>query len=169
MRQFRLQIACLFLTVVPTTPLSWAQTFPAKPIRVVVPYAPAGGVIDATARLVAEKLTQSLGQAVVVDNKTGAAGMIGADTVAKAAPDGYTLLIASPGEVAINQSLCKKMAYSPEADLAAVTLLANAPLVLVVNPEVAAMSVKDLVNLAKKSPGQLSFASPGAASVPHLA
>src|ERR1700736_5971029 len=158
MRQFRLQIACLFLTVVPTIPLSWAQTFPAKPIRVVVPYAP-GGVIDATARLVAEKLTQSLGQAVVVDNKTGAAGMIGADTVAKAAPDGYTVLIASPGEVAINQSLYKKTAYSPEADLAAVTLLANAPLVLVVNPEVAAMSVKDLVNLAKKSPGQLSFAS----------
>ena len=115
MRQFRLRIACLFLTVVPTTPLSWAQTFPAKPIRVVVPYAP-GGVIDATARLVAEKLTQSLGQAVVVDNKTGAAGMIGADTVAKAAPDGYTLLIASPGEVAINQSLYQKMAYSPEAD-----------------------------------------------------
>jgi tripartite-type tricarboxylate transporter receptor subunit TctC len=168
MRQFRRQIACLFLTVVPTIPLSWAQTFPAKPVRVVVPYAP-GGVINATARLVAEKLTQSLGQAVVVDNKTGAAGRIGADTVAKAAPDGYTLLIASPGEVTINQSLYKKMAYSPEADLAAVTLLANAPLVLVVNPEVAAMSVKDLVNLAKKSPGQLSFASAGAGSVPHLA
>ncbi len=168
MNRFSLQIVCRVLTLLFISTASWSQSFPSKPIRIVVPYAP-GGVIDTTARVVAEKLTQAFGQSVVVDNKAGAAGMIGADAVAKAVPDGYTVLIASPGEVAINQNLYKKMAYSPEVDLAPVTLLANAPLVLVVNPAVAAVSVKELVDLARKSPGHFSFASAGAGSVPHLA
>src|SRR3954470_5758154 len=99
MRKFRLPVACLALALVCTGSIAQAQTYFTKPIRIVVPYAP-GGVIDATARLVAEKLTQSLGQCVVVDNRTGAAGMIGADIVAKAPADGYTILVASPGEVA---------------------------------------------------------------------
>jgi tripartite-type tricarboxylate transporter receptor subunit TctC len=158
-------LAVLLVTIVSTH--VGAEDYPSRPIRIIVPFAP-GGATDLIARVMAEKLTASMGQPVVVENKTGASGMIGADTVAKAAPDGYTLLLGSTAEIAINQSLYPKMAYDPAKDLAPITLTATTPLILVVNPATSARSVKDLVTEAKQHPGSISFASAGNGSVQHL-
>jgi tripartite-type tricarboxylate transporter receptor subunit TctC len=144
-----------------------AQPYPNKPIRIVVPFAP-GGATDLIARAVGQKLTDSMGQPVVVENRTGASGMIGADLVAKASPDGYTLLMASTAEIAINPSLYPKMTYDPAKDLTPVTLAGITPLILVVNPNTPAKSVQDLVGQAKSKPGSVAFASAGNGSVQHL-
>jgi tripartite-type tricarboxylate transporter receptor subunit TctC len=143
------------------------DTFPSRPIRIVVPFA-AGGATDLIARVVGQKLTESLGQAVVVENRPGASGMIGADLVAKAPPDGYTLLMASTAEIAINPSLYSKMSYDPQKDLAPITLAGVTPLILVVNPASPLHSVADIVKEAKAHPGTISFASAGNGSVQHL-
>jgi len=143
------------------------DTFPSRPIRIVVPFA-AGGATDLIARVVGQKLTESLGQAVVVENRPGASGMIGADLVAKAPPDGYTLLMASTAEIAINPSLYSKMSYDPQKDLAPITLAGVTPLILVVNPASPLHSVADIVKKAKAHPGTISFASAGNGSVQHL-
>jgi tripartite-type tricarboxylate transporter receptor subunit TctC len=143
------------------------DTFPSRPIRIVVPFA-AGGATDLIARVVGQKLTESLGQAVVVENRPGASGMIGADLVAKAPPDGYTLLMASTAEIAINPSLYSKMSYDPQKDLAPITLAGVTPLILVVNPASPLHSVADIVREAKAHPGTISFASAGNGSVQHL-
>jgi tripartite-type tricarboxylate transporter receptor subunit TctC len=142
------------------------QGYPAKSIRVVVPYAP-GGATDLTARLVGQKMQEAMKQNVLVDNRPGAGGVIGADIVAKAAPDGYTVLIAVPAEIAILPHL-QKMPYNVTRDLAPVSLAAVTPLILVVHPSLPVRSVKELIAFARARPGQLTYASAGAGGVQHL-
>jgi tripartite-type tricarboxylate transporter receptor subunit TctC len=144
-----------------------AQTYPTKPIRVVVPF-PAGGTTDVLARAVAQKLTESLGQPAVVDNRPGAGGNIGAELVAKSAPDGYTLLMGTVGTHAINPSLYPKMPYDHVKDFAPVILVAGVPNVLVINPALPVNSVQELIAYAKANPGKLNFASSGNGTSIHL-
>jgi tripartite-type tricarboxylate transporter receptor subunit TctC len=145
-----------------------AQAYPSKPIRIVVPYSP-GGTTDLVARLVGQKLSERLGQPVVVDNKPGANGMIGADVVAKAPPDGYTIGIASPGTHAANASLYKAMSYDTIKDFTPITLAVSAPMLLVVHPSLNVSTVKELIAAAKANPGGISYASGGSGSSQHLA
>jgi tripartite-type tricarboxylate transporter receptor subunit TctC len=145
-----------------------AQGYPSKPLRVVVGF-PAGGPIDIVARILGPKLSEVSGQQVIVDNRAGANGMIGADLVAKAAPDGYTMILISTGTAAINPHLYPKMPYDPQNDLAAVTLVTSTPELLVVHPSVPAKSVKELIALAKARPGEITIASTGSGGLPHLA
>ncbi|TAN51612.1 MAG: tripartite tricarboxylate transporter substrate binding protein [Betaproteobacteria bacterium] len=145
-----------------------AQAWPAKPIRLIAPYA-AGGPIDISARLLAPKLQQALGQPVLVENRPGAGGNIGADFVAKSAPDGYTLVIGAIATHAINPWLFAAMPYDPIRDFRPVALIVQVPNVLVVNNELPARSVKDLIALAKARPGKLDFASGSTGSTGHLA
>ena len=140
--------------------------FPVKPIRIVVPLAPGGGV-DIISRAVAQKMTESLRQTVLVDNRPGGATIIGTEIVAKAPPDGYTLVMASSSH-AIMESLYKPP-FDPVRDFTGVSLLATSPLLLVVHPALPVKSVKDVIALAKKNPGRLNFASSGNGSVLHLA
>ena len=145
-----------------------AQTYPAKPVRIVVPYPPGGGN-DLLGRPIAQKLTEKWGQNVVIDNRGGASGMIGAEIVAKSAPDGYTLLLCASPEVALNVTLYPKMAYDPARDFATITQLAVSPLVLTIHPSLPARNVQEFIALAKKRPGQLSYATVGAGSPHHIA
>ncbi len=145
-----------------------AQAWPAKPLKIIVPYSP-GGTTDLLARLVGAELAKRLGQAVVVDNKPGANGMIGSDLVAKAPPDGYLLGIASPGSHAANQSLYKNIPYDTVKDFTPVTLAVSAPMLLVAHPSLGVSTVKELVAKAKASPGKISYASGGTGSSQHLA
>jgi len=148
--------------------ISFAQDYPARPITIVVPFSAAGGV-DAMARLLAEQLRVSLKQSVVVDNKPGASGMLGAAYVAKATPDGYTLLLGSAGETAINPLVYKsRMQYAPEKDLAPITLVTRVPNVLVANPALPVKNVEELIAYAKKNPGKLSYATSGVGNPQHL-
>ena len=146
--------------------------WPAKPVRIVVPFA-AGGTTDILARAVAQELTKSFGQSFVVDNKPGAGGNIGADIVAKAAPDGYTLLMGTVGTQSINKSLYAKMPYDPQKDFQPITLVAGVPNVMVVNAEKARErhinTVQDFVKYAKANPGKLNMASSGNGTSIHLA
>jgi len=142
--------------------------YPTRPIRLVVPFPP-GGTTDILARSVAQKLTEAWGQPVVVDNRPGAAGNIGAELVAKSAPDGYTLLMGTVGTHAINASLYAKMPYDHVKDFAPVILVAGVPNVLVVNPAVPANSVQELIAYGKAHPGKLNFASSGSGTSIHLA
>ena len=143
-----------------------AQAYPERPIRMVVGFTPGGGA-DATARLVGQKLAETWRQTVVVDNRAGAGGNIAADIVAKANPDGYTLLVTSPGPVAINPSLMK-LPYNPRTELAPITLFAFGPNVLVVHPSSPATSLKELIALARGSSNRLNFGSSGQGSTPHM-
>ncbi len=145
-----------------------AQGFPNRPVTLVVPFPPGGGT-DTGARIVAQKLGAKWGQTVVVENKGGAAGMIGADLVAKARPDGYTILMGNIGTQAINPSLYKKLPYDPDAAFAPISLVAELPLAMMVNPAVPAKTAKEFIALAKSRPGQLSYSSSGAGGAPHLA
>jgi tripartite-type tricarboxylate transporter receptor subunit TctC len=152
-----------------TLPLSaGAQDFPVKPIKLVVPF-PAGGPNDTIARVIGEKMSQILGQPVVIDNRGGAGGVLGTDLVAKAAPDGYTITITSAGALAISASLQEKLPYDPLKDFQPITLVAKVPEMLVVATSVPASNMKELLALAKSKPGQLNFASSGPGSMPHLA
>ena len=141
--------------------------YPAKPIRIVVGY-PAGGPTDVLARTVAQKLSDAWNQQVIVDNRAGASGMIGAELVVRAAPDGYTLLMV-PVTYAVTPSIFAKMPYDVEKDLAPVALVAAAPFILVVHPTLPVKSVRDLIALARSRPGQLNYASASAGGMPHLA
>ncbi len=143
------------------------DTYPVRPVRLLVPFAPGGGA-DAMARIITPKLHDALGQAWVVDNRGGAAGNIAAETVAKAAPDGYTALMGFNTVLTVNPSLYK-LPYSVTKDLAPITLLATAQYILVVHPSVAASTLKDFVALAKQKPGSLNYASAGVGSPLHLA
>jgi tripartite-type tricarboxylate transporter receptor subunit TctC len=145
-----------------------AQQYPTRGIRIVTPF-PAASVTDVLARPIAQKLSEAWGQSVVVDNRAGAGGIIGAEMVAKAAPDGYTLLLGTNGTNAINQSLYAKLPYDADKSFAPVTIVTNSYLLLVVHPSVPVKSVKDLVALAKAKPGQLTFGSGGSGTTPHLA
>lgn len=145
-----------------------AQDFPTKPIKLIVPFPP-GGPNDIIARVVGAKMSELLGQPVVIDNRGGAGGVIGTDAVAKAEPDGHTVAITSAGALAISKSLQEKLPYDTLKDLKPVTLVAKVPELLVVATDVPASSMKDLLALAKAKPGQLNFASTGPGSMPHLA
>ena len=145
-----------------------AQTYPAKPVRVVVPY-PAGGTSDILARSIGQKLSESLGQPIVVENKPGANGNVGAEIVAKSPADGYTLLLADIGALVISPSVYPTLPFDPAKDFAPVTMVAYSPHILVVHPSVPAASVKELIALAKSKPGKLNFAISGVGGAPHLA
>ena len=146
--------------------LATAQTYPTKPIRIVVPWPPGGGT-DLVARTVAQKMNETLGQTAVVDNRAGANGIIGADLAAKAPADGYTVLITIASH-AINPTLYPKLPYDTLADLAPVSLLAEYPFVITVHPSIPAKTIKEFIAIAKSRPGQLSYASSGNGSGPHL-
>ncbi len=150
-----------------TTMAAHAQSYPNRAIRMIVPYT-AGGGVDLVARHVATELSKQLGQSVVVENKVGAGSNIGSDFVAKAAPDGYTLLMASPAN-AINMSLYRKMPYNTQQDLTPVALVGSVPSVLVVNPEFPAKSVQEFVSIAKAKPGTINYGSGGNGTSEHLA
>ena len=145
-----------------------AQAFPSKPIRIIAPFPPAS-VADVLARPIAQKMNETWGQPVIVDNRTGAAGSVGADVVAKAPPDGYTVLLGTIGTNAINAALYSKMPYDVRTDFAPVTLVARTYLLLVMHPSVPVRTVKDVIALAKAQPGKLNFGSAGAGTTPHLA
>jgi tripartite-type tricarboxylate transporter receptor subunit TctC len=145
---------------------AYAQDFPAKLIKIIVPY-PAGGTTDALARHIAEKVHAKWGQVVIVENRGGAAGNIGAEAVWRAAPDGYTLLFASPGPLAINKSLYPKLAYEPET-FTPVSLAASAPNVLITSPKLGIDSLPQLIAYAKANPERLNYASQGNGSTSHL-
>jgi tripartite-type tricarboxylate transporter receptor subunit TctC len=174
MRMVRLLLAGLF--VLGSTANSWAQApddaYPVKPIRFVVPYPP-GGPLDQVARLLAEPMRVSLGQAVVVENRPGAGGNLGADLIAKSAPDGYTIVMGAVATHAINPALFKRMPYDANKDFSAITRVASVPNVLIMNPETANRlgigNVRDLIGFAKRNPGKLNFASGGNGSAGHLA
>ena len=143
-----------------------AANFPSRPIRVIVPFAPGGG-LDISTRLIGQKLTEKWGQNIVVDTRPGAATIVGTEIASKAAPDGYTLLMITT-TFAINPGLYPKLPYDPGKHFTPVTQLNSQPNVIVVAPSYAAKSVKDLIAAAKAKPGELTFASPGAGSAPHL-
>ena len=147
---------------------AFAQGYPAKPIRIIVPFAP-GGATDILARAIGQKMTEGLGQPVIVDNRPGAGGNIGSDVVAKAQPDGYTLLMGGVGPNAINATLYPKLPYDAANDFAAVAHVANVTNLLVVHPSVPAKSVKELIAIAKARPGKLTHASSSPGSAGHLA
>jgi tripartite-type tricarboxylate transporter receptor subunit TctC len=146
----------------------FAQQYPSRPVRLIVPYPPGGGT-DIFARLVGAKLSEALGQPFVIEQRPGAAGVIGADVAAKAAPDGYTVVIGQASNLAINVSLMKKLPYDPVRDFAPITRVAMSPNLLVVHPSLPVRSVKDLVALAKARPGAINYASAGSGSPGHLA
>jgi tripartite-type tricarboxylate transporter receptor subunit TctC len=145
-----------------------AQAFPTKPIRIVVPYTP-GGTSDILARVIGQKMTDAWGQPVIVDNKPGANGNVGADLVAKAPADGYTVLLTDIGGLCISASVYPGLLFNPARDFAPVVLISYSPHILGVHPSVPASTVKELVALAKSKPGGLNFATAGVGSAPHLA
>ena len=149
-------------------PAATGQQYPTRPVRLIVPYPPGGGN-DTLARLFGVKLTEAWGQQVVVDNRPGAGTIIGTQLAARAVPDGYTLLLSSIATHAIAPNLYAKPGYDPVKDFEPITLLAVAPTVVCVNPSVPAKSLKELIALAKAKPGELKFASGGAATPPHMA
>ena len=145
---------------------AWAQAFPSKPIRMIVAFAP-GGIADFAARSFSQRLAETLGQPVVIENRPGAGGITGAEIVARAAPDGYTLLVTSISHT-INPSVRKQLPFDAVRDFAPVTLITDAPNFLVVHPSLPAKSVKELVALARSRPGQISYASSGTGTSTHL-
>jgi tripartite-type tricarboxylate transporter receptor subunit TctC len=146
----------------------FAQTFPSRPVTLVVPFPPGGGT-DTGGRVIAEQLGRRWGQPVIVENKGGAAGQIGADFVAKSRPDGYTLLLGNIGTQAINPLLYPKLPYDADKAFAPVSLVAELPLAMMVNPTVPAKTAAEFIALAKARPGQMSYSSSGAGGAPHLA
>jgi len=156
----------LFFALLPA--LAAAQDWPAKPVRMIVPYA-AGGLPDTMTRIVGARLAEAIGQQVVVENRGGAGGISGSEAVAKSPPDGYTLLVADVGQVAINPHLYAKLPYDPVKDFAAVSLLGTTTLFLVAHPSVPANSFAELVALVKSRPGQFNYGSSGIGSIHHLA
>jgi tripartite-type tricarboxylate transporter receptor subunit TctC len=159
----RLLLLVLFTLALPV----WAQSYPSKPVRVIVTFPP-GSTPDVVGRALATRLQESLGQPFVVENRAGAGGNIGADAVAKAAPDGYTLLVSTNGVFAINKSLYKSMPFDPDRDLAPISLLATAPQMLVVQPSLGLADFRQFLDYARKNPGKLSYGSVGAGSASHL-
>lgn len=155
---------CAAILSAPAVP---AQSYPVKPVRIIAPFPPGGGT-DLFARAVAQKLTAALGQQVVVDNRSGAGGMIGSELAARASPDGYTLLVTSSSTHSINPHLSRKPLYDPLRDFTPVINIASAPNVLVVHPSLPARTVKELVILAKARPGAINYASNGSGTLSHL-
>ena len=146
---------------------AFAQAFPAKAVRIIVPFPPGGGV-DIVARVVGPKLTEGWGQQVIVDNRAGASGMLGTEVAARAAPDGYTLLMGTMGNLAVNPHLFPKMTVDPLRDFAPITLVVAVHFVMVAHPSLPVRNVKELIALAKARPGQINYSSSGAGGAPHL-
>ena len=159
-------IACAALPLVSVTTAVAQQQWPAKPIRLVVGFAP-GGAADVVARTVGESLSKVLGQSIIVENRSGAGSSIAADHVAHAAPDGYTILLASPAAISVNPTLNAKLNYKP-SDLKPVTKVSASPLLIVTNATTGITSIKDLIAYAKKNPGKLNYATSGVGSAPHF-
>jgi tripartite-type tricarboxylate transporter receptor subunit TctC len=155
----------LFFCLIPL--VAGAQHYPSKAVRIIVPQTP-GGATDVFGRLIAQKLSAAWGQPVVVENRAGAAGVVGTEVVAKAAPDGYTLVMGTIGTHAINSSIYKRMPYDPVRDFAPVTIVAAVPNVLVAHPSAPFRTVTELIAYAKANPGKLNFASSGSGSSIHL-
>jgi len=161
----RILSACLFAMAAAH---AGAQNYPNKPIRMIVTFA-AGGGADFMGRMIGQKLSETLGQAVIVDNRAGAGGAIGNEAVAKAAPDGYTLLLGAAGPLVISPALYAKLPFDTVKDLAPITLLAHVPFALCTHPSIPVNDAKELIALAKRRPGKLNFGSSGTAGAPHLA
>jgi tripartite-type tricarboxylate transporter receptor subunit TctC len=160
-----MRIATL-LAVVALPLAAFGQAYPSKPIKLIVGFAP-GGAADTVARAYAEPLSRALGQPIVIENRAGAGSSIAAEVVAHSAPDGYTVLIASPASISVNPALNPKLNYKP-SDLAPITKVSTSPLLIVVNPTTGIGSVKDLIESARKSPGKLNYATSGVGSAPHF-
>jgi len=158
-------LACLCLFVFPQ---ALAQTYPSRVVTIIVPF-PAGGGHDFTARTIAARLVSRLGQQVVVENRGGANGQIGAQAVARAAPDGYTILMGSPAELVISESVYKSMPYDAARDFAPITLAGISPIVLAAHPSTQVKTPKEFLALVKNKPGTMSYGSPGTGSAHHLA
>ncbi len=154
---------CLFLA----TQFALAQSYPNRPVRIIAPFS-AGGGADTVARLVAQKLSEALSQQVIVDNRPGASNIIGTELTARAAPDGYTIMIANTVH-AINAGLFRKLPYDPINDFTAISLIATTPFILIVHPSLPVKSVREMVALAKARPGQINYASAGTGTAAHLA
>jgi len=163
--KYLVAVACLgaFLA----TSAGSAQTYPDKSIRIIAPFPP-GGLVDVLARALAEQMSKSMGQPVIVENKPGSGGNIGAELVAKSAPDGYTLLMTSPGIQSINQFLYKSMPYDPEKAFAPISMVADMSMVVVVNSKTGITTLKQLINFAHEHPGKLNFGSAGIGTTGHL-
>jgi len=147
---------------------SIAQSFPTKEVTIVSPFPP-GGTTDVLARAIAQELSKSIGQQVIVENRPGAAGMIGTASVSRAAPDGHTLLLSTPGPISVNKFLYKNMTYNPDKDLVPVVQIGTVPQVVVVHPSVPAKNLAELIALAKKQPGKIHYGSGGIGNSMHLA
>lgn len=160
-------VACSLAVALGASVPAQAQSYPTKSIRLIVPYAP-GGIVDYIGRLMGQRLAESVGQTVVVDNRPGAGGVIGIEIASRANGDGYTVVIMDPA-IVINPSLLPKVPYDLHKDLVPVTILSDSPLVLAINAKVPAKTVQELVQLAKSQPGKLSFASAGVGTTPHMA
>ena len=145
----------------------WAQPYPAKPIRIIVPF-PAGGSADIMARVVGQKMSETWGQQVLIDNRSGAGGNIAADLAAKSAPDGYTLFLCTVGTHAVHQTLYEKLSFDPIKDFSAVAYIAGVPNVVVVHPSIPVKSVKELIGFIKARPGRINFGSSGTGSSVHM-
>jgi len=165
----RVALACwTAVSATCSTYSAFAQSFPSKPVRIVVPFVP-GGANDIIARVVSQKLAEPLGQQVIVENRGGAGGAIGAELVARSQPDGYTLLLANPGPNAINPSLQPKTPYDPIRDFSPVTLMAVSPQILVAHPSLPVRTTADLIALARARPGVVNYGSSGTGAITHLA
>jgi tripartite-type tricarboxylate transporter receptor subunit TctC len=160
--------AAVLLAMLAGAPLARAEPFPSRAVTLVVPFPPGGGT-DTGSRLVATRLAQRWGQPVIVENKPGAAGMVGADYVSKAKPDGYTLMMGNIGTQSINPSLYRKMPYNPDGAFAPVTLVAELPLVMLAGPAVTAKTAKEIIALARANPGKVTYSSSGPGGSMHLA
>ena len=161
-------VAALALAVIVSAGNAFAQAYPTRPIKIIVPAGP-GGPTDLVARPFAERLTAALGQAVLIENRAGAGGNIGAEAVVRADPDGYTLMLTPFGPLALNEHIYAKMPFDPEKDLAPISLLATVPGVLLVSATVPANTLQELIALARSQPGKLNYASAGYGTGPHLA
>jgi tripartite-type tricarboxylate transporter receptor subunit TctC len=167
MKLSKLAVVACALVAALATHAGWSQTYPSKPVRLIVPWPPGGGA-DVLSRMLSPKLSEALGQQIIIDNRGGAAGNIGAELAAKSPPDGYTIVFAYSGTHSINPHIYGKMPFR-ETDFAPIIQLASVPQVLVVHPSLPVKNVKDLIALAKARPGQLSYGSSGSGAINHLA
>ena len=166
MKKMMRRAACALVLAVVAGP-AWAQDFPSRPLKLVVPYAPGGGA-DSVARIVAKKVAENIGQPIVIENKGGAGSIVGTDLVAKAEPDGYTLLLGQSGPISINPAVYKSLPYDPVKDFAPITMTTAYPYILVVNSESPAKTLQEFVALAKSKPGGLNYGSTGVGAANHL-
>ena len=168
MKPTRLQCILLAVIALLAAATLHAQPYPSKPVRIVVPFPP-GGAVDFYARVVQQPLSEALGQPVIIANRAGASGMVGADHVAKSAPDGYTLLLGNIASLAINVGIYAKMAYDPAKDFTPIMRTIDVQYALIVHPSVPANTVAELIAYARRNPGKLAYGSAGSGSLPHLA